>query len=377
LSAVILGCVVTAPIGPDADLGFALPRQPSLTGRCCHPSAARVKGARSARIPAGKPLTRASSGRRGTTVRLRRRNPWHQPVRKPPARFSHSADGCIYARRSRPVSPDRPAGGAVKAAAGASDSELGLDGGAGGAIPGCGVRTPGAAAQGRSKPETPADQGECPYSPLEPVRVRTNSDTSAGQGGYCGVSAVIRSKSGIVRLAWFRCDSLHCRTCGPRVRAERVKLYAEAIGRTPVMEYDLTGKAWPTLQRRLERGKADYLRVPTRSGALVLATHGPDRPVDNVVWWLEDALDQLIKGPRISTSRRWALVRRQEVSGWTLVGISYEGPHSMAQAAAVSVGLDADDRLVNADDPVLWSTFCGVVGLHLPSRRRWGERAEG
>jgi hypothetical protein len=184
------------------------------------------------------------------------------------------------------------------------------------------------------------------------------------------VSAVIRSKSGIVRLAWFACDSLHCRDCGPRVRAERVKLYSEAIGRADVVEYHISTKAWPTLHRRVKRAGGDYLRVSVRTGALVLATHGPGKPVDDVIDWLETALPQLVRGPRISTSRRWALVRRQEASGWELVGISYEGPRAMEAAANASVGLDDDDRLVKPNDPVLWGAFVRVVGLHLPARRR-------
>jgi hypothetical protein len=217
-------------------------------------------------------------------------------------------------------------------------------------------------------PKTGPDQGECRSSPLESLEVRTNSDTSAGQRGYCGISAVIRSAAGERRLAWFRCDSMHCRICGPRVRAQRVKLYAEAVGRAEVRTFTIADTAWSTRKRRLERQHAEYLRVPIRGGAVVLHTGQDGRQVGHVIAWLETALDELEQGRRISTSRKWALVRRRQDTGWELVGISREGPAVMAAVALRTVGLDDSDRLLHAGDPALWRQFIAQVGLHLPNR---------
>jgi hypothetical protein len=149
-----------------------------------------------------------------------------------------------------------------------------------------------------------------------------------------------------------------------------VKLYAVAIGITSVSTVEITRTAWPTLHRRLKRAGAEFIRVPTREGNLVLTSATIGTPVENPVWWLEDALDQLVKGPRISTSRAWALVRQQQARGWTLVGVSREGPQVMARAAEITVGLDDNDQLINGDDPKLWNAFRRLVGLHLPARRR-------
>jgi hypothetical protein len=215
-----------------------------------------------------------------------------------------------------------------------------------------------------------ADQGQRGDSSLPQESLRTNCRITAGQSGFCGVSAVIRSQSGAYVLTWFMCDSLHCRHCGPRLRAERAKLYAHAVGRTPVFERAVSRQGWQTWRDKLVRSKADFIRVPTRNGALVLTTYDTGESVGNVIAWLETALGQLVRGPRISTSRRWALVNQHQPSGWTLVGITREAPRSVEQAAAASVGLDDEGRLINADDPVLWDTFRSVVGLHLPARRR-------
>lgn len=219
-------------------------------------------------------------------------------------------------------------------------------------------------------PKRAPDQRKRSNSPYGPLGYRTNSIIAAGQSTYCGVSAVIRSKVGDYRLAWFRCDSMHCRDCGVRVRAERTKLYALAIGSAEVVAYDVSRQAWTNLSLKLRRADADYLRVPTRAGCLVLATHGTGAPVADVIGWLESALARLVQGPRVSTSRRWALVRQKEETGWTLVGISRERPRAMERAAERTVGLDDAACLLHPDDPLAWGAFVNAVGLHLPSRRR-------
>jgi hypothetical protein len=71
------------------------------------------------------------------------------------------------------------------------------------------------------------------------------------------------------------CNRLHCPSCGPRLRRERIDYYLGLIGTTPVYQLEVVRSAWERLRRRLGRAGANYLRFDTSGSTyLVLATAG-------------------------------------------------------------------------------------------------------
>jgi hypothetical protein len=206
-------------------------------------------------------------------------------------------------------------------------------------------------------------------------------------GPECGITAVIR-RGGGRRLVRLNCQQLDCPRCGPRLRLQRIQHYTEMVGTTPVVERELAYSAWATYRRvhlaKRPAGKttpgrsaADYLRVDTGTGYLVLATRGIGTPVPRPAAWLQHAYQVLAPGARVTSSRAWALARSARPSEWTLEGVSAKPlPYAVQAALDLNLyqgqapGLDDVHLLKRNPDQWRWATFRQRLGLHLPDHHR-------
>jgi hypothetical protein len=189
--------------------------------------------------------------------------------------------------------------------------------------------------------------------------------------GKCGLTSMLANAAGRYRVLWLPCGCLSCPTCGPRLRRERIALYLQLIGDTPVYAATIALGDWPRVYKQLQRAHAPYLRFQTRTGYLVLTTKPIGAQVTGLQAWLAEAFAQVPAGGRVSASQQWQLARQEHTpSGWTIVEVS-EQPVEDVVAIAESLGVYAGGGMLIQADPARWDAFRLAAGFHAPDHHRW------
>jgi hypothetical protein len=120
---------------------------------------------------------------------------------------------------------------------------------------------------------------------------------------------------GVAARLW--CKRKMCPDCGPRRRRQLAEHYTAAIGTTPVVRWTVARSAWKTTAGRLQRAKADYVRIPGPAGMFVVyATSGPGQPVANPRRLLARDFDLMPSDRAHATSSRaWAMTSAKPAAG--------------------------------------------------------------
>lgn len=199
----------------------------------------------------------------------------------------------------------------------------------------------------------------CPSPPPIPPRRKDNSDTQwaelvkSYQGGErkrdgCGM-AVLQQNSrapDLHRTVHVSCGCWDCGHCAPRLAARWHQHLVDALSSAGVIRKILVagGRAWETLQRRIQRAGASYIRALRSDGDFeVLTTLDEGEPVPDHA----AAVRELLTGvPRAQTTARKVSTSRD----WSLAA---------SEAEPVVDHFPEPKKMVEAEDP--WTTLGQVT----------------